>query len=137
MRSLLDKMDKLGDLMRTQQEHQEGNILFFTETWLQDQLLTPLYSALSLYGQTDRCWTVGCEFLYMWSIKRVHQCYRPMVHVLPAKLLPSCKNTPTHWWWPLKISTTSYSLLHCNFLHVCQLIYILFVILFITIAYLY
>ena len=42
-------MDKLGRLMRTQQEYQEGNH-FFIET------LTPLYSALRLYGQTELIW---------------------------------------------------------------------------------
>ena len=38
VRSLADKMDELGLLMRTQQEYQEGNYVFFIENWLQKHL---------------------------------------------------------------------------------------------------
>jgi len=51
-----------------------------------------------------------------------------------AKLLLSYRNnTSTHWWRPLKVPTTPSSLLHFNFLHVCQLIYISFCCLSVTI----
>jgi len=38
VKSLANKMDKLGPLMRMQQEYQEGYIIFFIKTWLQEQL---------------------------------------------------------------------------------------------------
>jgi len=38
----------------------------------------------------------------------------------------SDKNTPVHLWWSLKISTAPVSPLHFNFSKMCQLIFILF-----------
>jgi len=50
--SLADKMDKLGPLMTTQQEYQEGDIIFHRDM-AADATLTRRYSALELYRQTE------------------------------------------------------------------------------------
>jgi len=38
VRSLADKMNELGALTRMQWVYWEGNIIFFSEIWLQEQL---------------------------------------------------------------------------------------------------
>jgi len=74
--------------------------------------------------------TTGCELLSILYTERMHLCCMHMLHVhLSAKLLPGYENnTPTH-------STTPSALLHFNSVHVCQLIYILFCCLSITLAH--
>jgi len=38
IREMAAKIDKLGALTKKQQEYQEGNIICFNETWLQERL---------------------------------------------------------------------------------------------------
>jgi len=54
VRSQTDRMDKLGPLMRTQQEYQKGNITFFHCDMAGGTTLTSLYSAFRLYGTNSK-----------------------------------------------------------------------------------
>jgi len=70
------------------------------------------------------------NMLNYWIWVPVHVVYWESSPVLPANtacaliskvVVKLQNNLPTNWWQPLKISTTSFSLLH--FLHVCQMIF--------------
>ena len=93
--SLADKMDKLGSLMRTQQDYQDGNIIPFIKTWLR------LLTALRLYGQTetaDREVTVKEEFAELvnnrWCnpghVTEKERLCTPDVELLAVSFFPCC-----------------------------------------------
>ena len=88
-----------------------------------------------------RCWTAGCEFLSMLSTESSPELPADAVcDIISWVVAKLQKQHPTHWWRPLKVSTTPSSLLHFNFLHVWQLIFSLsffFYILIYILIYIY
>jgi len=136
VRSLADKTDELGALMRTQHGCKNNSLRLYGQTETQHRKLRGVTVHVNNRWCNPGHVTEKERLLLCWTVS----CDQPTLCVTSsAKLLQSNKNgTPIHSRRALEISTTPFSLLHFKFTNVCMFgIFLFLFIHFLPITYIY